>query len=172
MAMRYLLLLLASLLAGCATSPIILSEDGALPPEEGIVLGRVRVVEDGEEQSLSLLGESKFGLVLLPGGSGKALYVPLNDDGAFAWHLPEGRYTVSSFEWRSHGVTKGRIFAGFEVFKDRVNYIGTLNLLLVGSRYMVTVVDDYETAAGGFAERFPHIDRPLATDLMRIEEKR
>jgi hypothetical protein len=147
-------------------------EAGSLPPEEGIVLGRVRVMEGGEEQWLSLLGESKFGLVLLPGDPSQAVYVPLKDEGSFAWHLPAGRYTISSFEWRSHGVLTGRVFATFDVRRDEAVYIGTLSILFTGNRYSLGVVDDYGAAVEDFAQRFPDVDRVVDRRLMCLEEKR
>ncbi len=132
--LKPILILVMLPLAGCASSAIDFSKLESLPPDEGIVFGRVKVIEGGKEKILSLLGESKFGLVLLPENSSDAIYVPLKGDGTFIWHLPSRRYTVASFEWHNSGILGGRVFATFKASKNKTTYIGTLTLSSLSCR--------------------------------------
>jgi len=160
------------LFTGCVSSPIDFSERESLPYDEGIILGRVKVIEGGEEKKLSMLGESKFRLVILRENSSKAIYVPLKGDGTFIWHLPSGRYTVASFEWHSSGILGGRIFASFKVLKNRATYIGTLTLWFSGARYTLLIADEYESLSVTFKDKFPEMKEEATKDLMKLEERR
>ena len=172
MPLERLFILIIFLLTGCASSPIDLSEKESLPQDEGIVFGRVKVVERGKEKKLSLLGESKFGLILLPDNSSNAVYVPLKDDGAFIWHLQSGSYTIASFEWRSHGILRGRVFACFRVCKNSINYIGTLTISFSGARYTLFITDEYEASSITFKNKFPDMKKEMIRHLMQTEKRR
>lgn len=167
-----LVLLATALVAGCATSPIELAPATVPAPGEGVAFGRVQLIEDGEQTGLTLFGESKFGLFLTAENSPEAVFVPLEADGAFVWHLPAGRYAIASFERRRYGTLTGRVNAGFEVRAGRAAYIGTLAIVFSGLRYAISVVDDYETASKELLQGFPDLREGLARDLMRVEESR
>ena len=171
MPLKRFFILIILLLTGCASSPIDLSEIKLLPQDEGIVFGRVKVIEGGKENKLSLFGESKFRLTILPDNSSKAIYVPLKDDGMFAWHLPAGSYTIASFEWHSYGTLGGRVFASFRVLSNKATYIGTLTLSLTGSRYTMFVADDYEASSITFKDKFPNMNEESIRSLMQLEER-
>lgn len=161
------------LLGACVPSPIDFTTTTSLPKDEGVVFGRVRLLEGGEEQNLStVFGESKCKLIIVSAKTSQALYVPLQDDGSFIWHLPEGNYTIASYEWRSYGTLTGRIFAGFNVFHSRANYIGTLLITIAGARFNVDIVDDYETALSTVQDRLPFSAESLTKQLMKMEPRR
>jgi hypothetical protein len=170
--LKLFFILIILLLTGCASSPIDLSEIKLLPQDEGIVFGCVKVIEGGKEKKLSLLGESKFRLIILPDNSSKAIYVPLKDDGTFIWHLPAGSYTIASFEWHSYGILGGRVFASFRVLKNKATYIGTLTLSFTGTRYTMFVVDEYEASSITFKDKFPDMKEEAIRYLMQMEERR
>jgi len=173
MIQKHFSLFIILLLTGCATSPIDLSEIKSLPQGEGIVFGRVKVIEGRKEKNLSsVLGESQFRVIILPDNSSKAIYVPLKDDGSFIWHLPEGSYTIASFEWRSHGTLEGRIFANYRVLKNKATYIGTLAISFSGTRYVTYVADEYELSSVTFKHKFPDMQEEVIRYLMQMEGRR
>lgn len=165
-------ILIILLLTGCASSPIDLSGIKSLPQNEGIVFGRVEVIKGGKEKKLSLFGESKFGLIILPENSSKAIYVPLKGAGKFIWHLPPGGYTIASFEWRTYGVLRGRVFAYFGVFENKATYIGTLTISFFGARYTMFVADEYEASFITFRDKFPDIQEEVIRYPMQMEGRR
>lgn len=96
-------LLAGSLLAGCLTvrTPAK-GEPLRLEPGEGLVLGRVRIFEQGRElhpwrvEFLELLAEDPliaFALLQVESGR-KRPGVPLDEEGRFAWILPAGTYLL------------------------------------------------------------------------------
>ena len=161
----------ALVLSGCASSPIDLSKTEPFPQNQGVVFGRVRIISDGETEKLTtIFGESRFGVLLLPDQSSKAMYVPLKDDGSFFWHLPPGGYTIAGFEYQ-HSKT-GRVFAHFDVIKDRVAYVGTLVITFRGNRYAISVEDEYESAIKKFRESFSEITGEARKSLLEMEKRR
>lgn len=160
-------------IAGCTTSAINLPESGSIAQGEGIVFGAVRLIGDGEEKKLSsVLGESLFGLFVTGVDTSDAMFIHPNDKGDFAWHLPNGKYQINGFEWRSGIIISGPIEATFQVHKDRITYIGTLVVVLNGSRYAVTITDNYDRATKMFATRFPFFEENISKELMDLEERR
>ena len=158
-------------LSGCASSPIDLSKTKSFPQNDGVVFGRVRIISDGETEKLTtIFGESRFGVLLLPDQSSKAMYVPLKDDGSFFWHLPPGGYTIAGFEYQKS--TTGRIFAHFDVIKDKVTYVGTLTIMFRGSRYAISVEDEYDSAIKEFRKRFSEIKGEARKSLLEMEKRR
>ncbi len=165
---------LSLLLSGCASSPIILSETTIVPQNEGIVFGRVKVMSNGKEKSVSspVSGESTWSVVILPDGSSRGIYCPLYGEGYFYWHLPPGGYTIAGFEGEG-GRTKGRLFAHFTVLKENsVAYIGTLTVLFSGARYTRIVEDEFDLAVTKFKSKFPKIKEEIIKNPMRVEEQR
>jgi hypothetical protein len=170
--LKHCIFLVILLFAGCATSPIDLSEIKSLPEDQGIVFGRVKVIEGGKTENLSsIFGESIFGVIILPDNSSKAIYVPLKNDGSFIWHLAEGGYTIASFEWFSYG-RQGRIFAYYTVLKNKATYIGTLTLSFSGGRYEEYVVDEYELTSRTIKSQFPEMKQEVIRSLMQMEKRR
>ncbi len=52
-------ILLILLLTGCASSPVDLTEMKSLPQDEGIIVGRVRVIEGGERKEIIVVVRRK-----------------------------------------------------------------------------------------------------------------
>ncbi len=170
-------LMVASLiLIGCASSLIDLSKTKSVPMDEGIVFGRVKVIDTDKMEIANLssvFGESTFTLTLLPDGSSKGIYHPLHGEGYFYWHLPNGGYSIAGFEWKHHGVVSGRIFAHFNVPKDgTITYIGTLTMSFGRGRYTSFVEDDYDFAMTTFRKQFPEIQGQFTRELMQMEKQR
>lgn len=172
MKLHVLSLLLILSLAGCAHSPIDLAGMATVPGNEGVVCGQVKLLDRGEPQAVSFLGESKFRLFVTPDDPSHAVYVPLTGDGAFAWHLPAGRYTITSFEWLRHGIISGPIRARFEVTPGKTAYVGTLTILFAAPGYTLAVVDDYPERVAAFREAFPQLTTAPEKQLLRLEERR
>jgi len=174
---RLIPLLLASFLSftlfGCAASPIDFSEGASLAANEGVAFGRVKLLVGGKEKSLSsIFGESIFRLILLPAETSQAISVPLKEDGTFIWHLPEGNYTIASYEWRSSSTISGRIFAKYAVSPNRSTYIGTLAITIAGTRYLVEIVDDFETTLPSVQQKIPLPGNQPTKNLMTMEPRR
>lgn len=159
-------------LTGCASSPLDYSALNPPAQGEGVVFGRVKLIEDDKETALSLLGESKFGLFVLPQNTSQAIYVPLKDDGTFIWHQPAGSYTIAGFERRSYGSLTGRVFASYRVLEDKAAYIGTLVITFVGTRYWVGLVDEFESSWRVLQARAPDLKMEVISHLMHMEESR
>lgn len=172
MKLKFLSLLLILYLTGCAHSPIDMAGMATPPANEGIVCGQVKLLDRGEEQALSFLGESKFRLFVTPDDPSQAVYVPMKGDGSFAWHLPVGRYTITSFEWLRHGIISGPIRARFEVTPGKTAYVGTLTILYAAPGYTLAVADDYPNRVAAFREAFPHLATVPEKQLLRLEERR
>lgn len=165
-------ILIILFLTGCASSPIDYSALKPLARGEGVVFGRVKLIEEDKEAALSLLGESKFGLFLLPQKASQAIYVPLKEDGTFIWHLPAGSYTIAGFERRSYGTLTGRVFAGYRVFENKATYIGTLAITFVGTRYLIGIVDEYALSSRVLQDKAPGLKMEVISHLMHMEESR
>lgn len=168
-------ILIILLLTGCASSRIDLSEMQSLPQDQGIIFGRVRVIEGGTEEKLSSWqGLSRLRLIILPDTSSEAIYVPLKDSGFFIWHLPAGSYTITTFTWDrgSSDYINGRIFADFRVLENKAAYIGTLTLSFTGSSYTTFVADEYELSLSTFKNKFPDMKEEPIRYLMQMEERR
>lgn len=160
-------------LAGCTISPINLSESGSIAQGEGIVAGSVRLLDEGEAKSLSsVFGESQFGLFVTGTDTSAALFVPLKGEGDFIWHLPEGAYQITGFEWRSGITLSGPIGANFRVVEGQVAYVGTLELTIHGPRYIVKINDEMESTANMIARQFPDLRHQVTKGLMTLEERR
>ncbi len=174
---RVVSIIVAALLAGC-TSAVDLTPADAVPPSEGVVFGRVKMVWKGETKTLtSMLGESTLSVVLLADGSSNATSVPLRDDGSFYWHLPPGGYTIAGFEGLTPDLfsrrMKGRIFARFGARQTLATYVGTLTLLFEAPPgYRMVVADDYAQAVKDLADRFPRLALTSQKDLMVLETAR
>lgn len=162
-------------LASCASpSRIALTDIHSVQPEERIVIGRVQVIEKQKslEWSKKFLGPGTFEVAILPAGSSRALYYPLDGDGTFYWCLPPGEYAVAAFEWQSGIKRTGRIFAGFTIHRDeKPVYIGTLKIIFWGGRYSLFVLDEYDRAVNAFRENFPGTASMPAINLMELEAR-
>ena len=160
-------------LAGCASSPISLSESGSLAQGEGIVAGCVNLLKEGEVKRLSsVFGESQFGLFVTGANASAAMFVPLKGEGDFIWHLPGGVYHITGFEWRSGTTISGPIGANFQVVDGQVAYIGNLVMNFYGSRYIVKITDEMESTAKRVALQYPTLRGQITKALMTLEERR
>ena len=160
-------------LVGCASSPINLSETESIAQGEGIVAGSVRLLDDGEVKSLSsVFGESQFGLFVTGSDTSAALFVPLKDEGDFIWHIPDGVYQITGFEWRSGITISGPIGANFTVVDGQVIYIGTLEIIFLGARYIVKITDEMDSVAKMVALQFPALGGQVTKELMTLEGRR
>lgn len=158
-------------LLGCASSPVDFSEGVALGKHEGIVFGRVILMEDGKAKSLSdLFGTSSFKLILVREKTSQASYLPINEDGTFIWHLAEGDYTIAGYEWRNSQT--GRIFAKYEALQNQAVYIGTLVITLIGPRFAIAIKDDFSTTSQIIMERFPALKLRIGKKMMQLEARR
>lgn len=166
------ILIAASLCLSCTPSPIALTEIGQLAPNEGIAFGQVQVIENGQEQKLAVLGESKFGLFLQNKNTSESIFVPIKKDGNFVWHLPAGQYRIAGFEWKTYNTLSGQVFAEFTATKAKATYIGTLLIRFHGSRYVISVGDDFEKAAATTLSHFPQLQGKMVNALMSLEARR
>jgi hypothetical protein len=173
------ILLLLILFSGCyPSSAIDLPETKSIPTNEGVVFGRVKIINDGEVMTDFHTGVdvSMMEIVILPDDSSEEIEYAFYHDGSFGWHLPAGGYTIGTFETRRRPFTAhnihGRIFAHFDVVKDEVTYIGTISLDFKGLQYRKFVEDEYEAAVEQFRKKFPEIKREPRRSLMVLEKQR
>ena len=173
------ILLLPVLFSGCyPSSRIDLPETKSIPTNEGVVFGRVKIINDGEVMTDFHTGYnvSMMRIVILPDDSSEKIEYAFYHDGSFVWHLPPGGYTIGTFETKRRPFTAdkitGRIFAHFDVVNDEVTYIGTITLDFKGLRYRKFVEDEYELAIEQFRKKFPEIKREPRRSLMVLEKQR
>ncbi len=172
-----LTMLIILLLTGCASSSIDLAEMKSLPHDQGVIFGRVRLIEGGKEKTLmSWHGLSRLRLMIISDTSSEAIFVPLKDSGVFIWRLPAGSYTIAHFRWwRYMGPSAhrhGRIFADFRVFENKATYIGKLTISFTDSSYTVSVEDEYESSLSAFKNQLPDMEEEPIRCLMQLEERR
>jgi hypothetical protein len=136
-------------LLGCASSSsssIEYTSQSKLGPDEGLVCGRVTTLRgdkpvDWNHGTFTLVTMQVY--VMPESGGANARYV-LRGDGRFCWHLQQGRYVISSFEWQAGLSTfSGRIWAEFTVpAAGSRTCLGTLVLRFTGDRYGYHVLDE------------------------------
>lgn len=190
-ACQHLLLILALFLSGCASDRFDLSKTTAVPQGEGVVFGRVKVTSDGKIENLSrAFGKGTFSIVILPDTSSEGITIPLKKEGYFFWHIQSGGYTIAGFQLGSSlDYIRGRIFAHFDVTRDKVMYIGTLTMVFDRGgktrklmealgildakwRYVMFVEDEFDSAEQEFRKRFPEIREDITKSLMVMEQTR
>ncbi len=163
---------------GCTASPIDFSKISAVPENEGGVFGRLMIIYEGQKLNnlITIFGERKFHILLLPEGSSEPVDPPLENDGYFFWHLPPGTYTIATFEGSTPEfgsvAVQGRLFVDFRVINNTVSYIGTLRVIFKQHRYGKDVQDDYDEAIKHFSQTFPHLQTHITRNLMTVEAER
>lgn len=167
-----LILALGLLLAGCAET-IAISKETSPAPGKTIVLGRVKVVSEGEPIRWLL---PSFAIHILPDAGSELIRYGLTGDGLFLWQLPPGSYTITGFEWHRIGwvATRRRhIFARFTVLEDEaIVYTGILVIRIEGERYSMAIDDEYDPAVDRLKEEFPAIKGEIRRRLMQLREDR
>ena len=171
----FILVLILSL-AGCASSPIVLSNTKAVPPQEVIVFGRVKVISQdtpvtwGTSQWDQWKGG--FTIRLVPEGNPNgAVFYLLLGDGSFYWHLKPGRYWIATFGWSGAINYSGRLGAKLLIAEARSPlYVGTLVVRFVaGMRYFTGVEDEYAQALQELQRKFPELQGEAAKELLQLE---
>jgi hypothetical protein len=176
----FVLFIILSIMA-CATSPIELSSVESVPQNDSIVFGAVKVIINGQhlKHFHNLVGTPFCHVIILPKGSSKGLFYPVEDDGFFYWHLPRGTYsTIAGLQWQESNAfvtsTKTpRIFAHFATPKEKsVVYIGTLIIILSGEQYRSSVEDEFDLAVIKFQNKYPGCRAEITKSLMEVERQR
>jgi hypothetical protein len=133
-------------LVGCASYPIEYAPGAKLTADEGLVCGRVRALR--YEQPIvyrsDLFSPGGMQVYVMPEDAKVGTPSLLRGDGRFCWHLPPGRYVISSFS-RVIGnmFISGRIWAAFTVpAAGSRTCIGTLVIRFRGDRYDCEVRDE------------------------------
>jgi hypothetical protein len=165
-----------ALLSGCAdTAPV--RPDEAVAVGKVVVVGRLRVIHEGEDNQWSLFRPAR--IYVARDGKGKAFSQELmRSDGMFYLPLKPGEYMFvgASFNnpksW-TEGVlarTK-RVGARFTVPKGAESvYIGTIKIEAVQGGYVQSVINDHEIAAMAYQDKYPDTATP-GLALMDIDQR-
>ncbi len=133
-------------LVGCASYPLEYAPGAKLKADEGLVCGRVMALRYDRliVYRNDFFSPGGFQVNVMPEEAKVGTPSLLRGDGRFCWHLPPGRYVISSFD-RVLGYTfiSGRIWATFTVpAAGSRTCIGTLVIRFVGDRYHCEVRDE------------------------------
>lgn len=171
-AMRCGLAALVLLLAGCQaarTVPTLGDEQAAQVADGSVVFGKISVIgRDGPVQWKGITCQEVFTfdcpdvfhVYVYAERDGEPFGHMLSGDGSFYWVLAPGAYTIGGFEledWDEAALKSslsGRIAGRFVVPPQVPSvYLGTTNVYLSGSRYIVEVVDEFESAKKEFEKQ-------------------
>ena len=130
-------LLFAAILPGCAEFVRPVQPGGAVveKPGTGLILGRIAIIQDGEDRMVSLPDfPREFGWELLQAASGRKYIVdPLTQSGVFAVALPAGIYHVIRLRFENRaGLWEGSLPATFIVKPTGSTYVGTWAITFAG----------------------------------------
>lgn len=163
-------------LSGCLAAGAL--EDVIQPPKDKpLVIGRVRVIENGTEIKwpASYLAGSHFWLLILAKGASTAVSYRLGPEPAFYWALAPGDYHVLGFVKRELAKeTSGRLWAAFTVPADAGNgavYIGDLSIRLAGGGVDAEVGDDLDSNFQALAKKYPGIGTPKWSLMKMIADQ-
>jgi hypothetical protein len=165
-------------LAACAEAPRPLRPGELVSerPDQGVILGRVAVIRDGEDRMSPPSFPRSFGWELQQADTGKKFVVdPLTEDGLFALPLPTGLYHVTKLRYEDrYGVWEGSVPASFSVKPSGWTYIGTWELTYagLGSAVPISAVtrDDLKDERNEFETRY-RINAPVFTALLQSASK-
>jgi len=130
-------LLFAVILPGCAEFVRPVQPGGAVveKPGTGLIVGRIAIIQDGEDRMVSLRGfPREFGWELLQAASGRKYIVdPLTQSGVFAVALSAGIYHVIKLRFENRaGLWEGSLPATFIVKPTGSTYVGTWEITFAG----------------------------------------
>lgn len=162
------------LLSGCADTASV-RPDKAAAVGKVIVVGRLRVIHEGEDNQWSLFRPAR--IYIARDGKGKAISQELmRSDGMFYLPLKPGEYMFvgASFNnpksWTEGQLARTqRVGARFTVLPGAESvYVGTIKIESVQGGYVQHVINDYETAVSAYQDKYPDGVKPNLS-LMRLE---
>jgi hypothetical protein len=139
-----LLLLLAPGAPARAAAPLIPEDEAAATPAAGYgrAFGRIFLVENGKERSLSMWDSFRVRLRSL--NSDEMQYVTIKDDGRVSWPLRPGEYVLQSLFYANSIV---RLWGTFTVPEPgKIAYFGDLRVNVDRGRFNITFADEYAGA--------------------------
>lgn len=182
MTLGVIALTMGGLLSACTKSVLLLPlEPGAAHVEKpgyGLVLGRIAVIRDGEEQLSALPSFPKqFGWKLRQVSTDTQYVVsPLTQNGLFLLALPAGDYEVIKLMYEERaGEWEGRLPARFSVQSDGVAYLGTWTIRFTNlgpsSRIKGEVVNQLDEAREDLKETYTGIQKPIIVSLLESAQE-
>lgn len=165
------LLAAGALAAAPAPEPLprTIKDTPSAKPGHALVLGAVKLVQDGKARKCSTL-LSECILIILPSGSTRATVYAFKGDAPFAWSLPPGKYTLLAYEVAYPGTTTVPLDLAFTVPEGAgAVYIGDLLLLLRGNGYRTGLADFSDAAQQRYKAAHPEDSSPLVKSLLDIE---
>ena len=163
-------------LNGCVNTAS-LRPDEAAAAGKVIVVGRLRVLHEDEDNQWSLFRPAR--IYVARDGKGKAFSQELmRADGMFFLPLEPGEYMFVGAAFNNpNSWTEGqlartsRVGARFTVPRGEESvYVGTIKIEAVQSGYVQSVIDDYEMAVGAYQDKYPDAAKPSLA-LMQIKQR-
>jgi hypothetical protein len=139
---------------------------------EAVVLGSIKVIEDGKtlKWGFTWEGMQYCRLLILPPGETEARIYQPDNDGNFEWSLPPGDYVIAGYELALAAQFRaGRIWATFTVPPGAKSlYIGDLTVQVGKGLYAYKIEDNHSAASARYREKFPGAaDQPQTILLER-----
>jgi hypothetical protein len=167
-----LIALLGLMLFGCAGSSQMKDVE-TLKAGQTLVFGSVAVIEDGKPKKwgMTWTGTRELWLLLLLQDSAKVFPYRLAKDGAFAWGLSPGEYSIAGYELvEDSGSRSARIWMRFTVPEGAESlYIGDVTMETLGGLFGIRVEDRYDPAVETFRAKFSEATDQPQKGLMEID---
>ena len=163
-------------LSGCVNTASVRPNE-AVAAGKVIVVGRLRVLHEGEDNQWSLFRPAR--IYVARDGKGEAFSQELmRADGMFFLPLEPGEYMFIGAAFNNpNSWTEGqlartsRVGARFTVPRGEESlYVGTIKIEAVQSGYVQSVIDDYEMAVGAYQDKYPDGAKPSLA-LMQLEQR-
>jgi len=156
--------------AGPASLPWRIKNVEQAAEGQGLVVGAIRYLKDGEDKKCAD-GGYKCVVVILPPDSHKAVVYEFEKSGDFVWSLPPGQYTILAFARMDRGWNIQSMRAVFAV-PDSLDpvYIGDLLFATRDGRYAVGARDGFDEAATQFNSAYPDRAGTLLNGTVGPEE--
>ncbi len=183
--------MVSALFCGCVTripqSSIDLSLTRAIPKNEAVVFGTVKVFKDGRTfdwkpnpkvVSLGIYTFSSefFKIFVKEEAARKEFSCLIVGDGSFYWHLPKGKYAITGYLYNSDGTyVKANFLPGLtpEFIVDKsgsIVYLGTLVIdMHPAGKDVMKIEDEYDEALQGLKRSFPDLRSKPARKPMEFQ---
>ena len=180
------LVIIGSLLAGCATMQSSVEELDNLKENEGIIIGSVLItVEESKTEESSwawlkgqkagtakyALSMNKIGTSFNPFSTTYQITVTPEKEEVFIKKMPAGKYIISKIHKQGFTNLYANIKINIEVKPGETTYVGKLivkfpNRLRAGSKYKIKVEDEQEKTVDALKNEYRNIISSVSKTLM------
>jgi len=175
---RFALAAMFWLSLGCASIDLTDLDMTALPENEAMAYGQIKVIigdKPAQWQPSAQMAfiktpftihDGRFFVQLVNESSETHYDQEIHNDGSFYWHLPAGKYFVVGFEWRREGGVlhrrmHGPIRAHVDIpYQSSACYLGSLRIEFQDEGrgpYRISVIDELDEASSTMTQRFTRL---------------